>query len=110
RSRPDLHDPDLYLFALPGEFRGYEVGYSANATRSKNKLTWAILKARTTNRAGTVELASASAFERPLINFHYFSDPDTRDMDALVQGVEFVRNIMKHVDGAKEDQPSARDR
>ena len=59
KSRPHLPDPDLFIFGLAGYFRGYYPGYSKDTERTKNFLTWAILKAHTDNRAGTC------AFGRP---------------------------------------------
>jgi choline dehydrogenase len=95
RSRPDLPDPDLYIFGLPGFFKGYSPGYSELFERKRNKFTWAILKARTTN-TGRVELASADPWERPLINFQYFGDGQRQndpDLDAVVNGIKFVRDM-----------------
>jgi choline dehydrogenase len=95
RSRQDLPDPDLYIFGLPGFFKGYSPGYSGLFERKRNKFTWAILKARTTN-TGRVELASANPLDRPLINFQYFGDGQRQndpDLDAIVDGVKFVRNM-----------------
>src|SRR5262249_21917820 len=38
RSRPFIPEPDLFLFALPGYFKGYEPGYSAKIGDDKNIL------------------------------------------------------------------------
>ena len=59
RSQPDLPDPDLFLFGLPGTFGGYFVHYSEDVERQPDRFTWAILKGHTKNTAGTVELVSA---------------------------------------------------
>jgi choline dehydrogenase len=93
RSQPDLPDPDLYIFGLPGYFRGYQPGYSKNFERHHNRFTWAILKARTRN-TGRVQLASANPWDRPHINFQYFGDGQREndpDLDAVVNGVQFAR-------------------
>lgn len=93
RSRKELADPDLYIFALPGFFRGYQPGYSKLFERQHNRLTWAILKARTDN-TGRVELTSANPWDRPGVNFQYFGDGQRQndpDLDAVVSGVKFVR-------------------
>ncbi|MGH3507810.1 MAG: GMC family oxidoreductase, partial [Nocardioidaceae bacterium] len=58
RSRPELRDPDLFLFGLPADFRGYAPGYSASLAQSRRRFTWAVLKAHTANTAGTVRLRS----------------------------------------------------
>jgi choline dehydrogenase len=93
RSRKSLADPDLYIFGLPGYFKGYEPGYSKIFEAKHNKFTWAVLKARTSN-TGRVRLASQHPWDRPLINFQYFGDgrrQDDPDLDAVVDGVKFVR-------------------
>ena len=41
---------------------------------ASNYLSWAVLKAHTENRAGTVELASADPRDPPKIDFHYFEE------------------------------------
>ena len=99
KSSPDRPDPDLFMFALAGNFHGYFDGYSKEVERTKNFLTWAILKAHTENRSGYVRLASKDPRARPEINFKYFdesNDAAGRDVAALVEGVKFVRRISKH--------------
>ena len=59
-------------------------------------VSWAILKARTENRGGTVRLRSADPRDVPLINFNYFeegTDTKGRDLAAVAKGVGFVREI-----------------
>jgi choline dehydrogenase-like flavoprotein len=112
RSRPDLDQPDLFIFGIPLSFKGYSVGYSKDPKH--NFFTWAILKARTRNRAGTVRLRDANPLETPEINFHYFQEgsegttgDDDDDLLALVEGVKFVRGIARHATlfVNKEDHP-----
>ncbi len=95
RSRAGLTDPDLYIFGLPGQFGGYKPGYSKLFERHHNRFTWAILKARTSNR-GRVRLASAKPWDMPEVNFQYFGDgqrANDPDLDAVVSGVRFARAI-----------------
>ncbi|HET6734080.1 GMC family oxidoreductase [Mycobacterium sp.] len=95
-SEPTLDIPDLFLFTLPADFRGYRVGYAEDLLRKRNRLTWTILKARTNNRAGTVRLRSADPFEPPDIRFRYFeegSDDSGVDLEAVVAGVKFARSL-----------------
>lgn len=97
RSRPELPDPDLFVFGFPGLFRGYFPGYSRVLTRSKNAFTWAILKGHTGNNRGTVKLRSADPRVSPHIDFNYFDPSDetaAADRDAIVTGIEFVRAIL----------------
>ncbi len=93
RSSPGLKEPDLYIFGLPGYFRGYRPGYSKLFEYHHNRFTWAILKARTSN-TGTVSLQSAMPWDSPAINFQYFGDGsrvNDPDLDAVVSGIQFVR-------------------
>jgi choline dehydrogenase len=96
RSRPDLQEADLFIFGLPGFFRGYMRGYSKEFERFRNKFTWIILKAYTSNTAGRVTLVSTEPTERPRVDFNYFdtgSDECQQDLHALVEGVKFVREL-----------------
>ena len=102
KSQRDLPAPDLFIFAVPGFFKGYYKGYSVdranpNLATSHNLLTWLVMKAHTKNRAGTVKLRSANPLDVPEINFHYFyegTDRDTsEDLDAIVEGFKFARRI-----------------
>ena len=68
------HATSLFVFGLPGTFKGYFVHYSEKITQERNRFTWAILKAHTKNTAGTVRLRSKDARDVPDINFHYFDE------------------------------------
>jgi choline dehydrogenase len=97
RSSRAAPDPDLFVFGLPAWFAGYEPGYSRRLTERKDHFTWAILKAHTTNRAGSVHLTSADPRDVPEISFRYFdegSDDGEADVEAVADGVEFVRRMM----------------
>jgi choline dehydrogenase len=90
--------PDLFIFALLGRFRGYFPTYSKLlSTPPYRYLTWAILKAHTNNRAGTVALRSADPRETPVINFNYFKDGGAEDVESVAAGVEFVRALTGQV-------------
>ena len=100
KSSKDKVEPDLYIFGLPGTFKGYEPGYSAKFERYRDRFTWAILKAHTNNNAGRVSLRSNSPLDTPQVEFHYFSegnDEKQADLDAVVNGVLFVRDMNKHL-------------
>jgi choline dehydrogenase-like flavoprotein len=101
RSRPDLAQPDLFIFGIPLRFPGYEVGYS-DVGNKHDFFSWAILKAHTRNNGGCVRLRRADPRETPLINFHYFNEKtrpgqarNDPDLLALVDGVKFVRGITR---------------
>ena len=96
RSRPELPEPDLYIFGLPSFFRGYFQGYSTQTERYGDRFTWAILKAYTNNQAGRVTLTSGDPTDVPRIDFHYFeegSDERGDDLAAVVEAMKFVRSM-----------------
>jgi choline dehydrogenase len=93
KSKPD---PDLFIFALPGDFHGYYPGYSELIVTRKAALTWAIIKAHTNNTAGTVRLRSKDPLDPPRIDFHYFeegNDATGEDLASVVKAVKFVRSM-----------------
>jgi len=91
-----LPEPDIFSMALPTRFEGYFRQFSTWLQRDHDVLTWAVLKAHTLNRAGTVELRSADPLDPPRINFHYFDEGDDKagkDLSALVDAVGFIRHL-----------------
>jgi choline dehydrogenase-like flavoprotein len=95
KSRPDLGDADLFIMALLGSFHGYFPGYSAELRDKPDVLSWAILKARTTNRAGRVTLRSADPRDPPEVQFNYFHQGAVAeaDLDAVAAAVGMVRAV-----------------
>jgi choline dehydrogenase len=105
RSARTLSDPDLYIFALLGSFEGYFPGYSSRIAEHRDRFTWAILKAHTRNAAGTVTLRSADPRDTPDIDFRYFEGVGADDdLEAVVDGVETVRNINRRCDDIVEKE------
>ena len=97
RSSPQASDPDIFAMALPTRFEGYFPGYSKWLHEHPDFLSWAVLKAHTRNRAGTVRLRSADPRDTPEIDFHYFDaadDPQGQDVQAVVDAIKFVRHVM----------------
>jgi choline dehydrogenase-like flavoprotein len=92
--------PDLLCFALLGYFKGYVPGYSAWFAQKLNYLTWAVLKGHTVNRGGEVTLRSKDPLDMPYVNFHYFNEGTDKlgeDLDAVVDGIKFIRTMTKHL-------------
>ena len=85
--------PDLFCMALLAQFKGYFPGYSALFPQGLNYLTWVILKAHTKNRKGQVTLRSPDPRDTPLINFNYFDEGGDEDLEAVIEGIKFVRNL-----------------
>jgi choline dehydrogenase len=113
-------DPDLFIFGLPSDFRGYQPGYARKGLADRFHFTWAILEAHTENRRGNVLLhtedgISSDPRDPPDIHFHYFDDPRPPDADpalaavddaatfhdlgAMVWGVNFVTQLGAKIDG-----------
>jgi choline dehydrogenase len=97
---------DLYCFALLADFHGYFPRYS-QLIRKRNYMSWVILKAYTQNRAGRVQLRSNHAMERPAIDFEYFPEKDEDaigDLNAVVDGIKFVRGVADYLEGVEEEE------
>jgi choline dehydrogenase len=110
RSEPQRSEADLHIFGIPGVFKGYVPGYSAEGLATKHHFTWVVLKGHTENRAGTVRLRSADPRQPPEINFRYFADTERGqdvasvrrssdiadpDLRAVVLAVERVREFQE---------------
>ena len=96
RSGLDRAVPDLFCYALLAKFTGYGPGYSKDVRDHLNYLSWVVLKGHTNNTAGDVTLQSSDPRDPPAINFRYFADGNDaadRDLDAVVEGVKFVRTL-----------------
>jgi choline dehydrogenase-like flavoprotein len=94
RSAATAPEPDVFCMALLARFEGYFGGFSKLIRAHNDYLTWAVLKAHTQNRAGTVKLRSSDPRDTPLVNFHYFeegSDATGQDLHAMVEAIRFVR-------------------
>lgn len=103
RSSVAGEDPDLIVFSLPIDFHGYYPGYAKDAVANHHSLSMLVLKGHTTNRAGSVRLASADPTAVPDIRFHYFEeggDGFERDLAGVVDGIELARDIVTRVTGA----------
>ena len=89
-------EPDLFCMALLARFEGYFSGFSDWIRDHHDRLTWAVLKAHTQNRAGTVRLRSADPRDMPLVDFHYFEEGDDKageDLKAVLEAIRFVRRM-----------------
>jgi choline dehydrogenase-like flavoprotein len=112
RSEKTRPLPDLFCFALLAKFPGYSPGYTKYflPPDGLRYLTWCVLKAHTNNTAGTVRLRSADPLDMPDVNFHYFdegNDAAGADLDAVVDGVKFVRLMTSKISDLieEEEQP-----
>jgi choline dehydrogenase len=99
-SQAETAAPDLYIFGIPGYFKGYHLRYSEEVLARSNVFTWAILKGHTRNREGYVRLRPATArhsvHQFPLLRRQGEAGRPEKDLAALVEGVGFVRRLMEH--------------
>jgi choline dehydrogenase-like flavoprotein len=93
RSPVAEEPPDLLCMALLANFRGYSPNYSQLFAKDLNYLTWVVLKAHTRNRSGRVTLRSADPRDMPRINFHYLEEGGEQDLEAVLDGIKFVRAL-----------------
>ena len=96
RSASAMPEPDIFCMALLARFEGYFSGFSKLISAHPDYLTWAVLKAHTRNRAGSVTLRSTDPRDTPLVNFHYFEEGDDaagEDLQAVVNGIKLVRRM-----------------
>ncbi|KAL2842799.1 hypothetical protein BJX68DRAFT_278171 [Aspergillus pseudodeflectus] len=98
------HDePDLLISGAPGNFAGYYPGYAHDALKDAQHWAWIVLKARSRNNAGTVQLRSTDPRDTPVINFHSFDEgvttdaADEKDLQAVYEAMEFSREIFDNV-------------
>jgi choline dehydrogenase len=103
RSSPRQPNPDLFVMALLTRFCGYFPGYSETIRNSRDDLTFALLKAHTNNRGGTVTLKSSDPRDPPAIDFQYFeegTDQDGDDLTAVVEGIRHIRRMSDKLQSA----------
>lgn len=110
KSGKEADPADLFCMALLTNFRGYYPNYSKSFKDDLNCLTWVVLKAHTRNRLGEVTLRSCNPRDVPDINFHYFKEGRQEDLKAVMEGIEFVRQLtdgLKKQGLMKEEYPGA---
>ncbi len=98
KSSVAVHDPDLFMFGIVGNFRGYFLDWADTAFQERNVFTWLILKAHTRNHAGTVTLESTDPRDRPIIAFNSFAQGGEEDITAISEGIDTVRAIGRSMD------------
>lgn len=107
RSERRITDPDLFIFGLLSDFRGYYPGYSERIREARRYLTWTVLKAHTGNSAGRVAIRSTDPLEPPAIDFHYFDEgnaPDEADLSAVVAAIRRVRKMVRAYEHLIDDE------
>lgn len=104
RSRPDLEEPDLFVFAVPGKFQGYKPNYSKEAIEDPSLLTFLVLDSNKGHMKGTLDLNKENPLGAPDINHHFHhertgegGDGNTPSPDSLpiARGIEKVRELIE---------------
>jgi choline dehydrogenase len=88
---------DLFVAGWPAYFNGYYPNFFQNATNGQNHWTWLVLKAESRNNAGTVTLRSADPQDVPEIRKRNFDVGGDEDLDALVEGMKYSRQVFEHL-------------
>jgi len=89
---------DLFVTTFLTRFSGYFPGYSELVRDSRDDITFALLKAHTINRGGTVSLATRDPRDPPRVDFRYFEEGTDRrgeDLDAVVSSIRHIRRMAK---------------
>ena len=97
KSGPGLPDPDLYVFCLPADIRGYYPDYFRQTIARPDRLTWLILYENKGDRRGTVKLTPSDPAGLPEINFRYHAEDDPRnpsDSQPVVTGLRAARRAI----------------
>jgi choline dehydrogenase len=94
KSRPDLPEPDLFVFAVPGKFRGYVPGYSKEATEDPHLMTFVILNKNKGESGGTTQLDPNNPTGAPLVNHHFHDERRAGDTAPIVAGIKQVRDLI----------------
>lgn len=89
RSRPELAEPDLEILWAP-------VAYMNEGLKEppEHGLTIAPVLLQPESR-GTITLASADPGQHPVIDPNYLGDPDGRDRETLLAGLEIAEKLLR---------------
>ena len=104
RSRPNLPEPDLFIFGLPGYFKGYEPGYSEQVRAAAEPLHVGRAEGlhREHRRSRDPPLENPRAW--PLIEFRYFSEGNDQKQATSTRsstGVDFARKMNDKLSGGR---------
>lgn len=83
KSSPDMDDPDLYFFLVPGDFHGYHDDYADEAAAASKLMSLVILHENKTDQQGTVKLNKDDPTGPPQINFKYHAEEGHEEDDRL---------------------------
>jgi choline dehydrogenase len=106
KSAPGLPDPDLYIFCVPANIRGYFPGYFRKAVETTDMLTWVVIYEHKGDRKGTVALNTQAPTAQPEINFCYHEEdtPGADDSGPLVVGVKTAREVTRRCSALVDEE------
>jgi len=89
---------DIVLWNPPDVFRGFYPGYSLPQGDPDTTFSFAMVHTQGRNsRGGTVKLRSADPRDTPDIFFNFWAEGSDKDLQALYEGVEFARGVLRNV-------------
>ncbi|KAL4810250.1 hypothetical protein BDV18DRAFT_166678 [Aspergillus unguis] len=97
------NEPDILITGAPGLFGGYYNGFTKTVLADAQHWSWIVLKSRSRNNAGTVELRSSDPQDTPVINFRSYDegvtadDADEKDLQASYEAMEFSRKAFDSI-------------
>ena len=97
---------DIYMWCGSFAFEGFWPGFPNrppffNETFGPTQYECAIVHMNPRSQAGVVELRSADPRDVPAINFNFFKDGSDKDLQAIYEGVEWVRSWLSKVDASE---------
>lgn len=97
---------DIYMWCGSFAFEGFWPGFPNrppffNETFGPNQYECALVHMNPRSQAGVVELRSADPRDVPAINLNFFKDGADKDLQAIYEGVNWVRSWLSKVDASE---------
>lgn len=99
---------DIYMWCGSFAFEGFWPGFPNrppffNETYGPSQYECALVHMNPRSQAGVVELRSADPRDVPAINLNFFKDGADQDLQAIYEGVEWVRSWLSKVDPSESN-------
>ncbi|KAJ7157651.1 hypothetical protein C8R43DRAFT_1125323 [Mycena crocata] len=96
RSSPDLAEPDIMTYWVPGAFRGFFRGFVDEFVNIHNAITAVVLKAHASSR-GVVRLTGSHPQDALRIEKHHFESTGGReDIVSIREAIKAARSVVDH--------------
>ncbi|KAF2107585.1 hypothetical protein BDV96DRAFT_505895 [Lophiotrema nucula] len=86
---------DIYMWCGSFSFEGFWPGFPHSY--GANQYECATVHMNPRSQAGTIELASANPRDTPFINLNFFKDGSDKDLQAIYEGISWVRSWLSKV-------------